>query len=148
MISGSGRAPWFDAALRELGTHEIVGKRHNPRIVQYHQSTRLKAKDDETAWCSSFLNWCFEQAGLLGTQSAAAASWCEWGQPCHVHEDAVVVFGKHDPDAKGTGHVALVDHLDDDGEHVWVLGGNQRNSVCVARRRISDIVACRWPLVS
>jgi hypothetical protein len=65
-----------------------------------------------------------------------------------VREDAIVVFGKHDPDAKGTGHVAIVDHLDPDGEHVWVLGGNQQNAVNVARRRIADIVASRWPLVS
>lgn len=148
MISGTGRAPWYEAARRELGVQEIVGRRHNPRILQYHQETRLKAPSDETAWCSSFMNWCFAQAGLRGTLSAAAASWKEWGQPCDVREDAVVVFGKHHPDAKGTGHVTLVDHLDDDGLHVWCLGGNQNNAVRVSRYLISDIVAARWPLVS
>jgi uncharacterized protein (TIGR02594 family) len=147
MINGAGRQPYFETARRELGVHEIVGLRHNPRVLQYHTYSRLKAKDDETAWCASFLNYCLETSGFTSTKSAAAASYKTWGQPCDVREDAIVVFGKHDPDAKGTGHVAIVDHLDDDGIHVWVLGGNQNNAVSVARRRIDDIVASRWPLV-
>lgn len=148
MLGSANRSPWYEAARRELGVHEIVGFRHNPRVLQYHQATRLKAVTDEVSWCSSFLNWVFDQAGLRGTLSAAASSWTTWGQPSHVCEDAVVVFDKHDPDAKGTGHVALVDHLDADGVHVWVLGGNQNNAVSVAKRKIADIVAARWPLVS
>jgi uncharacterized protein (TIGR02594 family) len=148
MINGSGRQPYYEIAKREIGVREIVGPKHNPRVLQYHQATRLKAATDETAWCAAFVCWCLEQAGFTSTRSAAASSYCTWGQPCDVREDAIVVFGKHDPDAKGTGHVAIVDHLDPDGEHVWVLGGNQQNAVNVARRRIADIVASRWPLVS
>lgn len=148
MVNGSGRAPWYDAARREIGVREKVGPKHNPRVLQYHQYARLRAVSDEVPWCAAFICFCLETSGLSSTRSAAAASYKSWGQPCDVREDAVVVFGKHDPDAKGTGHVALVDHLDPDGEHVWVLGGNQNNAVSVAKRRISDIVASRWPLVS
>lgn len=38
------------------------------------------ARDDSTAWCSSFANWCVEQSGYRGSNSAAAESWKEWGE--------------------------------------------------------------------
>lgn len=145
MLHGTGRQAYYEAARRELGTHEVVGLRHNPRVVWYHSFSKLKAKDDETAWCASFINAMLETTGFTPTRSAAAASYKEWGDPCDVREDAVVVFGKHDPDARGSGHVAIVDHVDDDGVHVWVLGGNQNNAVSVAKRKLADVVASRWP---
>eukprot|EP01156_Anaeramoeba_ignava_P011257 Anaeramoba_ignava/a482504_22.p5 GENE.a482504_22~~a482504_22.p5 ORF type:complete len:143 (+),score=5.17 a482504_22:255-683(+) len=75
-------APWFKIALEEMwaGVTEIRGRKHNPRIIEYHKSTTLRASNDETAWCSSFVNWCIEQAGLKGTDSAAARSWLKWGK--------------------------------------------------------------------
>ncbi|MDH4280687.1 MAG: hypothetical protein OEW83_21690 [Acidimicrobiia bacterium] len=51
---------------------EIRGRKDNPRIIEYHASTSLKASNDGTAWCSSFVNWCVSQAWLTGTNSAAA----------------------------------------------------------------------------
>jgi uncharacterized protein (TIGR02594 family) len=56
---------------------------NNPDIVKYLQSTKLDrdmARNDATAWCSSFTNWCMEQAGYIGTDDALAESWKDWGQ--------------------------------------------------------------------
>lgn len=56
---------------------------NNKDIVRYLQSTDLNrdaARDDNTPWCSSFANWCMEQAGYNGTDSASADSWLKWGQ--------------------------------------------------------------------
>ncbi|WP_343733113.1 TIGR02594 family protein [Duganella sp.] len=56
---------------------------NNPDIVKYLQSTTLDrdmARNDATAWCSSFTNWCMEQAGYIGTDNALAESWKDWGQ--------------------------------------------------------------------
>ena len=47
----------------------------NPRIRLYHGTTSGGAMPDEVAWCSSFVNFCVEQAGLSGTDSKAARSW-------------------------------------------------------------------------
>jgi surface antigen len=56
------------------------------------------------------------------------------------------VFGKADPDAAGTGHVAFCVGID--GDSVLVLGGNQRDAVTIASRPKSRIVSVRWPLLS
>ncbi|NRR30293.1 TIGR02594 family protein [Oxalobacteraceae bacterium] len=64
---------------------EIEKKYNNPDILEYLQTTTLArdnkdmSRSDETAWCSSFTNWCMEQAGYVGTDSALADSWVKWG---------------------------------------------------------------------
>jgi uncharacterized protein (TIGR02594 family) len=138
-----GDPPWLAVARVEIGVKERVGAADNPRIIEYHKTTRLRATSDSVPWCSSFVNWCLKQAGYLGTRSAAAASFRTWGVRCELKPGAIVVFGKADPDAVGTGHVGFVDHFDDDW--VWVLGGNQSNSVNIAKRPLSRVVAVRWP---
>lgn len=75
--SAGGR--WMDIARGETGQREVAGSRHNGRILEYHATTTLGARSDETAWCSSFVNWTMEKAGHRGTDSAAAISWKHWG---------------------------------------------------------------------
>lgn len=114
-------------ARGELGTHEIRGGSDNPRVIEYHQATSLKAKNDETSWCSSFVNWTMQQAGVRGTNSAAARSWLSWGQAvpkdaAHVKPGDVIVFPRGNNPAQG--HVAIVSEVLDNGL-VRVVGGNQ-----------------------
>lgn len=62
---------------------KIEQQYNNPDIVRYLQSTGLDkdmARDDANSWCSSFANWCMEQAGYQGTDSAKADSWLNWGE--------------------------------------------------------------------
>ncbi|HMG50980.1 MAG TPA: glycoside hydrolase domain-containing protein, partial [Inquilinus sp.] len=68
--SGETRRP-IDVARAELALNvqEIPGAQNNPRIVMYHATTSGGAAPDETAWCSSFVNYCVEQTGLRGTDS-------------------------------------------------------------------------------
>lgn len=74
---------WMVIAERELasGVRERPGAEHNPRIVEYHSATLLRATTDEVPWCSSFANWCLLQVFETGTWSAAARSWLAWGVP-------------------------------------------------------------------
>lgn len=52
-------------AKTQLGQKEISGSKDNPKIVEYHDATTLKATDDETPWCASFVNWCLIIAAIL-----------------------------------------------------------------------------------
>lgn len=52
-------------AQTQIGVKEIVGSKHNAKVVEYHQACTLQASDDETAWCSSFVNWCYIIAGII-----------------------------------------------------------------------------------
>lgn len=135
---------WLRAARGERGLLEIPGPKHHPRVLEYHACTRLGAKTDEVPWCASFVCWCLEQAHIKHTRSAAASSYATFGVPCELRPGAIVVFGKADPDAGGTGHVAFAERWN--ARTVWVLGGNQNNAVNIAPRPRSRIVAVRWPV--
>lgn len=141
---GTSDPIWLETAQKEIGQKEVKGRKDNPRIVAYHAVTRAGEAADEVPWCSSFACWCFEQNGVRSTRSKSASSWLTWGKPCEPQTGCVVVFGKSDPDAKGTGHVAFL--LGIDGDRVFVVGGNQQNAVTRAWRKRDAIVGCRWPL--
>lgn len=138
----AGDTIWLSIARKEVGTREGRGDK---RIVAYHQSTGLKAQSSAVPWCAAFVCWCLEQAGVRSTRKATAVSYATYGRECGLEPGCIVVFGKHDEDAAGTGHVAFLVGVDVDT--VQVLGGNQGNKVCVAARPRSSIVATRWPVV-
>jgi uncharacterized protein (TIGR02594 family) len=113
---------------------EIPGDRHNPRIVLYHGTTSGGAAPDEIPWCSSFVNYCVEQAGLRGTDSKWAMSWHdqEWSTDATAdpREGDIAVFRRRKGSSTGTvvgGHVGF--WLADRGERLLLLGGNQSNRI-------------------
>lgn len=142
---------WLEIARAEIGVKEIKGG-ENKRILEYHASTTLKAKEDEIPWCSSFVNWCIEQAGLPGTKSAAAISWASYGERLtEPKEGAICVIRQR---AKGTdqatgsssgNHVGFFLKITDG--RIYLLGGNQSDSVKESSFGLKsyDVVAYRWP---
>lgn len=142
----TGQAPWYQVALEELahGVVELPGGSHHARIIEYHSTCTLKATNDETAWCSAFVNWCMIQAGIKGTNNAAARSWLQWKSGAKIASPrlgCVAVF------ARGTnpweGHVGFF--ADEDDTHVQLLGGNQGNAVSVAAQRKEKLLGYMWP---
>lgn len=135
---------WFDIAMKELGTSETAGSGDNPRIVEYLRSTSLAgnmAANDETPWCSAFVNFCVEQAGFAGTDSASARSWLHWGRPTEVPvTGCIAVFKRGDPPS---GHVAF--YVSESGGHIKVLGGNQGDKVCFAQYARDRLLGYRVP---
>lgn len=143
-VPQSGLPLWLAMAKREMdtGVDEIAGPTDNPRIVEYHRTTTLRATDDETFWCSSFVNWCVIQARLEGTDSAAARSWLQWGQPLERgRQGAVTVFRRSaSPTA---GHVGF--YWGSAKDRVLVLGGNQGDQVSIKGYPKKDLLGFRWP---
>lgn len=138
----NSNAPWLEIAKKEIGVKEIAGKENNPRIIEYAQTTTLKAQDDETSWCSSFVNWCMKQAKIKGTGSAAARSWLTWGKSISTPQiGCVVVFWRNDPKSS-SGHVAF--YVGETSSSILVLGGNQNNQVCVASYPKTRFLDYRW----
>lgn len=118
------------------GVREIAGSKHNPRIVMYHGTTQGGRAPDETAWCSSFVNYCVEQAGFVGTDSKWAMSWheSEWGTTVtsNPREGDLAVFKRRKGSSNGEvigGHVGFF--LEETGDYIRLLGGNQGNAVSV-----------------
>jgi len=120
---------WLVIARGEIGQKEIEGAMHHNRIVEYHKTTTLPENlyNDETAWCSSFVNWCFKQAGYVGTNSAWAKDWLGWGKmfkkPAYGAV-AIVDYGKDKNGKDRGGHVGFVVGKKSNGS-ILILGGNQ-----------------------
>lgn len=133
-----GDPSWVRVALAELGQAEIKGPSANPRIIGYHQTTRLAAKSDETPWCSSFMSWVMIEAGYVSTRSAAASSWATYGGACGPRRGAIAVFKR-----TGGHHVGIV--LGIGNGYVWLLGGNQSDRVSVAKYSTDKLIAYRSP---
>lgn len=131
---------WLKIAEGELGVSERRGG-ENPRIIEYHKYTSLKASEDEVAWCSSFVNFCMAKAGIRGTNSAMALSWKNWGEGLkEPRPGCVVVF---DWKRNGHGHVTFFDKWD--GSSLRCIGGNQGDSVRYSNYATGFVVGYRWP---
>jgi uncharacterized protein (TIGR02594 family) len=135
--------PWLLWGLGELGVLEADGDKDNPRIVWYHSFTSAGKAPDGVPWCSSYVNAGMQECGYPGTRSKAASSWLAYGVPYKLCLGGILVFGKSDPDAKGTGHVGWCAGWSN--EWVLCLGGNQAQRVSVVRRPIRTVLDVRMP---
>lgn len=133
----------YKIAQKELGTAEVPGEASNMRIVEYHKSTTLAATDDKIAWCSAFMCWCLEQAGIISTKSAMARSYLSWGEALEMpYEGCVVILKRGNPPS---GHVAF--YVKENEHYVYCLGGNQKDSVCVSAFLKTDVLSYRQATV-
>jgi uncharacterized protein (TIGR02594 family) len=147
--SGSAEDPlWLKLAIAELGVAEIPGDGDNPRILHYHSYTDGPGgEDDETNWCSSFINYCTAEAGHPGTRSKAARSWLKWGFPLQQPRRGAITVIWRVNRTSWQGHVALLDHIGhiDGKAKVFLWGGNQGNRVSLAPFDLERVLGYRWP---
>ena len=115
-------------AFTQYGIREISGEVSNIEVNKYFDALGLNY-DDNYAWCSAFLNWCCMEAGLNYSGKLNARSWLEVGEEVAEPElGDIVIFWRESEDS-WKGHVAI--YINDDGNHIYVLGGNQNNMVCI-----------------
>lgn len=142
-IEKSSAPAWYLIAEGEIGVREIPANGDNARIVAYHGATNLGPSPDSVPWCSSFVNWCMREAGLLGTTRPNARSWLTWGYPMKAPElGAVAVFWRVRRDG-WQGHVGF--YVKTEGDYIYVLGGNQSDEVCIQAYHKSKLLGYRWP---
>jgi uncharacterized protein (TIGR02594 family) len=118
-------------ALSQYGVKEIPGATDHPQIVKYFtelgfDGSKLK---DETAWCSAFANWVAKITGHEFSGKLNARSWLSVGTSTEAPKwGDVVVLWRESPES-WKGHVGF--YVKESKRYVYVLGGNQRNSVCI-----------------
>jgi uncharacterized protein (TIGR02594 family) len=149
MTISTAMPPWVERAIEEIGVEEVPGPADNPRIVEYHSKTSLKATDDEIAWCSAFCCWSCD--GLVDhPRSARARHWLRVGTPQQYPAAgciAVLARGRGDQpgpwmtDAKG--HVGFFMGFDNVG-NVKLLSGNQGNAVNITTYPVARVLGYRW----
>lgn len=129
-------------ALKEYGTWEWTGKEHNPRILEYFKAIgHAWVKDDETAWCAAFVNWCLLQAGKPQTGKLNARSFLEYGQDTKapVLGDLVVLW--RISSTSSFGHVGF--YVNETQSYVYILGGNQSEQVNIQKFAKSQLLGYR-----
>lgn len=146
LVQAKAKPTPYDIAKTQIGIKEVDGSGNNPQVIAYHSKTSLKATEDQIAWCSSFVNWCFWKAGMDAdrSNSAAARSWLKRGTPVDekdVKEGDVVIFWRGKPDG-WQGHVGFV--AGPIGKTtVPVLSGNQSNAVNITKYLKSSVLGYR-----
>ena len=116
-------------AVKLIGTKEIVGKAHNPIILDWAKQLGIKAyTNDEIPWCGLFIAYCAHKAGVQIVDGPLwALNWAKYGTKESTPMLGDVLTFKRD----GGGHVGL--YVGEDRTHYHVLGGNQNNQVTVMR---------------
>lgn len=143
--------PWMSSLRLAEGVQEVYGpEEHHPLILEMQRALGPGVEDDETAWCSSAIAWSFRQCGMCIPEGVtrAARSWLQADglrrlsatPPC----GAIAVLWRGSRDS-WQGHVGLVHDFSANGHYVNLLGGNQRNSVCVLPYAIDRVLGYMWP---
>lgn len=124
----------FDLAQRFTGIKEMSGKVSNPQILAMLQLDDKWPQDDEIPWCSAFANYIAWLLRLPRSKKLNARSWLEVGKPVLLFEAKVgfdVVVFERGKDGV-SGHVGFYAGHPSFGGEVFVLGGNQSDSVNIS----------------
>lgn len=149
---------WLQMGMGELGVTEVTGSKHNPRVIEYHSKTGLRASDDETPWCGSFVAWCFESVGIPYNKSLAARARAWLGDTNFkaLKEPILGAVGVLPRGRKGSGqgHVFFFNGwVDSTRRQFFGLGGNQGGSsdehdgrVTVQKFNTAEVLGWMWPV--
>lgn len=132
---------WLIEARKHIGTREIKGPTHEPKILAWWKAIKRGGiKDDETPWCAAFVGGCLEAVGIVSSRFESARSYETWGMKLAAPIPGCIVVFSRD----GGGHVGFVIGQDRAG-NLLVLGGNQGDAVNVKSFARSRVTAYRWP---
>lgn len=137
----SAKPAWIKEAVKHIGTREIPGAKHEPKILAWWKAIKRGGiKSDEVPWCAAFVGGCLEAVGIRSSRYESAKSYMAWGvtlsRPVY---GCIAVFSR-----KGGGHVGFVVGSDGAGR-LLILGGNQSNAVTIAPIEGSRAIGYRWP---
>lgn len=130
----------FDIAQRFVGLKEVVGQMHNPQLMAMLKLDSDWPDRDEVPWCSAFVNYVCWLMRLPRSKSLMAQSWLNIGHMINI-EDAkpgfdIVILDR----LNGKGHVGFyAGHF----SSVYILGGNQNDSVSLAPYKLDDVLGIR-----
>lgn len=140
----------FEMAQRFVGLKEVAGAINNDQIIAMLRLDTSWPQSDEVPWCSAFVNYVCWLLRLPRSKSLLARSWLSVGAAINIDEatpgfDVVILDrtgGADKVSETAAGHVGFFAGLDDN-ENIYVLGGNQGNSVNVSAYKYSDMLGIR-----
>ena len=141
----------YQIAQRFVGLREVAGHTANPQILAMLRLDCGAVQDDETPWCSAFVNYICWLLRLPRSKSLLARSWLTVGEAINYMTASpgydVVVLKRGEGPQPGPniltapGHVGFYAGMDSGRIHL--LGGNQGDAVTVAGYDLSRVLGVR-----
>jgi len=124
----------INIALSQYGVTETIGSEHNHVVLNYFKEIGHSwVTTDETAWCSSFINWVAFKANVERSNKLTARSWLNVGTDIKQPKlNDLVIFWRHKK-SSWKGHVGFFIAYTEDKKYIYVLGGNQNNQVNIKK---------------
>lgn len=136
----------INRALSVYGLTEIKGEQDNPKILEMFKAFGHEwVKDDETAWCSAFVNWVAISECYHASMKLNARSWTRLGNVVDgiftkPRIGDVVVFWR-ESQKSWKGHVGF--YISENEHNIFVLGGNQGNKVQISEYPKNRLLSIR-----
>lgn len=132
-------------ALEYYGqTEKLTNGKPNPIVSSfYDEFVPHKITDNQTAWCSAFMNSIFASCGYEYSGSLAARSWTKVGVKIEKPIPGDVVIFWREKKTSWKGHVAM--YISQDSKYIYCLGGNQSNMVNIQKYSKDRLLEYRRP---
>mgnify|MGYP002718624842 CR=1 FL=1 len=142
-LSGEPAPSWLALARAEIGTLEGAGAANSPKVIAYFRDAGFGGiREDSVAWCAAFVGAILKRSGIAPSGSLAARSYESWG--VGLREPALgCIATKKRGGSSWQGHVGLV--VGATSSTIFLLGGNQADSVSIASFKRAEFTAFRWP---
>lgn len=123
---------WIVEAEALVGQTEVKGKLANPKIVELYKEAGHEAiKSDEVPWCAAFVGACLVRANKPSTGTLLARDYLKYGKSLGKKPELYSIGVMQRGNSGWEGHVGFVVKFD--ANYVWMLGGNQADSVNVSK---------------
>ncbi len=136
--AGPVAPPWIAEGRRYLGLHE------RKDAARLDKALRLDAS--EIPWCGSFVGMVVAATlprEVLPVNPLGARNWLKFGSELKEPQIGAVAVFWRGTKSGWSGHVGFV--VGHDKTHLHILGGNQSDSVSVARIAKDRLLGYRWP---
>lgn len=131
-VAKGNKAPWMETAKSQIGVKEKQGAGTDPTVMSYHAASGWWGKEDNNAdpWCGSFVAWVMKENNFVPPQDAfRAKEWINFGTP--IPKSAPTYGAIAVKNRSGGGHVGFVVGTNTSKTKLYILGGNQDDSVNV-----------------
>lgn len=140
--------PWFDLAITKKGLHE---RRDIAELKTFLKADGKTLGDpSKLPWCGDFVETCIAltlRNESLPSNPYLARNWVKFGQAIKPTLGAVLVFWRGSRNGS-QGHVGFYAGESTDGKRVYVLGGNQSDTISVVPLEADRLLGARWPLTA
>lgn len=135
--------PWITIARKYVGIREGVGDRDNPAVVaMYARAGFPGVKHDSVPWCAAYVGACLREAGYKSTGTLWALDYAD---PAKFGKllPSLAVGAIGTKTRNGGGHVFFI--VGFNATHVFALGGNQGDRVCIVPILRTKLHRYAWP---